>query len=946
MTMSSSNSHGLSNYSGHKNDHYHHAYQILNYVSRYFLSATVFMVAATLPSLLPQAGLDESWMFGLNQALAQGLTFGQDVIFNVGPYLSIFTQHYHPDLEIIAIYSHLYFGVCYAILVYIAARKASISWIIALSVVFAADTYERDVLLMLYPLILAIMVFVILRKKDDQQAYEILTRDKLFIVILYSPLGLLPIVKGSFLITSFATIIITAILFLYTKNGRLAVYAFLSPLVTMILLWWAAGQRLSALPDYFFSMISVISGYSESMALNGNIFEDIAYVAVGIGVLYVVIRKPKAAFIFRIFLCAAFGLFLFVAFKDGFIRHGKHVLIGGSSITAAAVAMALVARSRLNGVIAILALATTIYVHQGFINSWRELGYGHFAKSYSDFYHGFEARLDGSLLKAYRTSLDGIQSELPLPKLSGSTDIYSYGQSYLLASKNEWTPRPVIQGHEAYTPSLERANLDFLLGPHAPDNIVFRVETIDDRLPSLEDGPSWPILLTAYIPQRVENDYLFLRKSNAAKDLFESETVTGNSSLGVRYLAPAINGGAEVVFAQIALRQSLIGRISSLLYKPKLLYISLELADGSKRSYRIPSGLAGAGFLLSPVIEKTREFALLFGDRGFLSEKEVKSFEVDTPGMGRLFWQDDYTVKFWKMAPNPAPNASYASPFDPFVDDAKIIDDYGHAASIECEGSIDAINADAQASKITHIDRTLSASGWTTVSGKDGKLPDDVFITLTDEGGQTRLLKARRASRADLAAFFDRPETRLAGFEAYADVTALKGKFTVGIARMNAGRIETCKQQKRGVSIGGLNAENEGANPTKEIVLAEPTKCIANIDRINGAPVSRDSAIAADNLSIGGWMVISPSEGIAPDKVFVTLKQENGVTERVGATKISRPDISAHFNNPNLDNAGFLANVDTSSLKGNVTLGLAREYAGKVQECSGFAVSIEVRPNP
>ncbi|WP_254706813.1 hypothetical protein [Ralstonia pseudosolanacearum] len=54
------------------------------------LLIVVTAVCALVPWLpvMPQAGLDHSWVLGMNQAVAQGLVFGRDMIFTFGPYAS------------------------------------------------------------------------------------------------------------------------------------------------------------------------------------------------------------------------------------------------------------------------------------------------------------------------------------------------------------------------------------------------------------------------------------------------------------------------------------------------------------------------------------------------------------------------------------------------------------------------------------------------------------------------------------------------------------------------------------------------------------------------------------------------------------------------------------------------------------------------------------------
>ena len=80
---------------------------------------------------------------------------------------------------------------------------------------------------------------------------------------------------------------------------------------------------------------------------------------------------------------------------------------------------------------------------------------------------------------------------------------------------NQWSPRPVLQSYSAYTKELSLQNAAHLLGERAPRNVLFNVQPIDNRLPSLEDGSSWPVLLANYLPSRISNQFVYLVKLNA-----------------------------------------------------------------------------------------------------------------------------------------------------------------------------------------------------------------------------------------------------------------------------------------------------------------------------------------------------------------------------------------------------------------------------------------------
>lgn len=56
-------------------------------------------------------GLDNSWIFGMNQAIAQHLAFGRDIIFTFGPYASVYTKEYYPATDLLMLLG----GTCLAL---------------------------------------------------------------------------------------------------------------------------------------------------------------------------------------------------------------------------------------------------------------------------------------------------------------------------------------------------------------------------------------------------------------------------------------------------------------------------------------------------------------------------------------------------------------------------------------------------------------------------------------------------------------------------------------------------------------------------------------------------------------------------------------------------------------------------------------------------------------
>ena len=72
---------------------------MVNIVLWLLLLITAIATFVPFSPAMPATSLDESWVFGMNQATAQGLSFGKEMIFTFGPYASIYTKSYHPSTD-------------------------------------------------------------------------------------------------------------------------------------------------------------------------------------------------------------------------------------------------------------------------------------------------------------------------------------------------------------------------------------------------------------------------------------------------------------------------------------------------------------------------------------------------------------------------------------------------------------------------------------------------------------------------------------------------------------------------------------------------------------------------------------------------------------------------------------------------------------------------------
>ncbi len=126
---------------------------------------------------------------------------------------------------------------------------------------------------------------------------------------------------------------------------------------------------------------------------------------------------------------------------------------------------------------------------------------------------------------------------------------------------------------------------------------------------------------------------------------------------------------------------------------------------------------------------------------------------------------------------------------------AEVAEPSGLAVAVsQCEGSLDVAQLSARGDSI-------DVAGWTTVSGKDGRLPERIYVSVRTGAAPTVYFQAFAASRPDVNAFFHRSDGAFMGFARGIPVGALKGPVEIGVARVNAGRFEACPLRKT-LSIG------------------------------------------------------------------------------------------------------------------------------------------------
>src|SRR5262249_19579365 len=67
-------------------------------------------------------------------------------------------------------------------------------------------------------------------------------------------------------------------------------------------------------------------------------------------------------------------------------------------------------------------------------------------------------------------------------------DVLGYEQTIAFYNGLTYRPRPVFQSYCAYTPHLARLNDAFYRSSRAPEYVLLKLQTIDNRFPTLDDS--------------------------------------------------------------------------------------------------------------------------------------------------------------------------------------------------------------------------------------------------------------------------------------------------------------------------------------------------------------------------------------------------------------------------------------------------------------------------
>jgi hypothetical protein len=572
------------------------------------------------------AGGDKSWVAALGEAAARGDRFGRDIIFTGGPFSPLYTRYFDTINWPLVLIAGALLAVCLA---WSCARLAS-SWLTTLLLPVMIFLASMDAVLFAFPALAAISIMI----RPGASAVLVVLAGIAAAAICLAKFSIVPIAVVSF-------ITIDAYLIL---QRRIPIGTF--TFAASVSAWFVAlGQNIRDLGDFLRFSLETSAGYVAAMDIPGSILELVAFLALASLSTAVIARGVER----RLGFLAAvpFAAFVFVVFKFGFVRQDIHTITAWTGLAlATAISTAVVRPSKLTASLLVgISIAATALTYAEVPDQLSNLRVH--AKSISD---GISNIYQIALhypqwIERQRTAAQDAKASVramePMPKLNGSVDTLPSFQSAVIAADLDYRPHFTVQDYTSYTRDLIDKDKQSWSGARAPDHILFGLAPIDNRFPALSEGPLWPELLRTYAPAEKFGDLVILDRREAPLQELLQEPAEKVIKLGERFALDA----DIPLFITIDVQSNWLARILGFVYRPPIVNLGLEFADGSKSTYRLIPAIAQAGFIISPLIITSDDFAsLAMGMSRFIASQTPVAARIEVGVLGSLAYASDVKI--------------------------------------------------------------------------------------------------------------------------------------------------------------------------------------------------------------------------------------------------------------------------------------------------------------
>lgn len=600
----------------------------------------VVLVLATFTfPLMPAADLDPSWRMALGYFYENGMQFGRDVIFTYGPLGFIMGKTFSGLQFWSLIAGQLGLALISAAVIMWQGRRLQGNARLVFFGFFLlfGITYEDA----LHMLVIAILGFELLRLAEENRTWPVVPIAAVFA-------GYAQIKFTDLLLATFSVFVAVGYQG-WQGRWRSAALLGLTYVATFLGIWLACGQSLLNLPAYFHGSWLISAGYQWAMGFptaTHHLWPGLLVLALMVAYagfhLFLSPAKPRA--VANVLLL---GAYVYLNWKHGFVRSDGHMigffLCMLLPLTAYPALLDDPPRWRLaHRWVFIFALGFSLWSLE---NALASVVQGSLAQ--------FQGKIWGNVRsvfnwqetrQVYRDRLSTARSGSDLAQIRDlvgrhTVDVLGSEQSVALFNRLNYRPRPIIQGYSTFTPALARLNGDYFASAQAPEYVLMRLETIDGRLPTMDDAQVLVLLAQRYEYVRTERSYhLWKRKpepfapAQVAPRLLRSATIAVNQPLVFGDLSEK-----QPLWLRVDLQPSLLGQIRSFLYKPPQVRIGLEDTAGNQHDYLMPLPQGRNGFIVNPLIEDLYDYMQFAANR---PQKLARSLTVQIVAGDEKYYAD------------------------------------------------------------------------------------------------------------------------------------------------------------------------------------------------------------------------------------------------------------------------------------------------------------------
>lgn len=633
------------------------------------VAVCLFVALSPFAVGLPDFGLDPSWRAVFGEASALRIGLGRDIVLTFGPLSAIYTHWFSVDRFPFLLGLYVFLIAALSVLIAaLATRHGRFGVACLFGIVALACADLTDALFFTVPTLTALVALSGAGRSIDAATVAgglIATA-----IVALAKFSVVPLAVVSFLICDIALV------------GRRRI-----PCLTVgFAMTFFAGFSLLEAPGSFLDFVrgSVIvsAGYSEAMGIPGSLVELAGFGAAGIVALALMlfqefgaVRERRSGWPDAAARCLIVSAMAFLSFKGGFVRQDMHTLTGWSGLALAASIYVLAAPrpsvspgwsplpllSGLGLFIALVAIPLVwsshgVSVTQSFAR-WR----WQMSQAFGDAAEFVKHPSAWIAQKQHDKELawNRVRKALPLPALAGTVDTLPSIQSSILAHGLKYQPRWSFQDYATYAVPLSARNLADI-ETHGPDYLLFGpgVMNIDGRYPALAEGPLWPFLLNRYAPVAQAGSVLVLKRLVESNQVDLLGPATAST---IRFGESIPLSGTAPLFLKVKINKTIIGRLANVLFRPSLVHIRVTLADGSTVIHRIIPGMAEVGFIVSPYIASSTDYAAL--SLGQLPKsKRVVGVSFASGRLGRLMYAEKIALELREVRIPALDHITSASP--------------------------------------------------------------------------------------------------------------------------------------------------------------------------------------------------------------------------------------------------------------------------------------------